>query len=474
MSPADDLRGKIRQAREALGEYKNKLHETINHRHDPDNGYQEWEQVKALEERFDRLERALAAAQTPAVISPYLAPQQETAVKAAIEDLIRTSADLNNVIYSDLYNRIKLAKHDYKISLAIVLTTSVLAVLLMTGLLRFLYRWLFYPIRDLHLGVNRVARGDFEHRIELHSGDEIEELAAAFNDMTGRLHAMYSDLARQVNDRSRQLVRSERLAGVGYLAAGVAHEINNPLASIALCSEALERRLADLLASRPAIDDQERDVLTKYLKMIQDEAFRCKKITQRLLEFSRGGQRQREPTDLADLVQGVLDMVQPLPNCKGKEVLFQPAETLMAWINGQDIKSVILNLIVNALDSMDEGGRLVISQRQREGMAELIFKDTGCGMTSEVLENLFEPFFTRSRTGKGTGLGLSISYRIVNQHGGEIEAASAGPGQGSTFVVRLPLQAPPEQLEGGKEADVQDPEAEFARLHSAQKLQEAA
>jgi signal transduction histidine kinase len=89
---------------------------------------------------------------------------------------------------------------------------------------------------------------------------------------------------------------------------------------------------------------------------------------------------------------------------------------------------------------MEDGGMLTIRVRQRDGMAEMEFADTGCGMTPEVLENIFEPFFTRSRTGKGTGLGLTISHRIVSQHGGEIEAASPGPGQGSTFTVRLPLQ----------------------------------
>jgi signal transduction histidine kinase len=257
---------------------------------------------------------------------------------------------------------------------------------------------------------------------------------------------MYRDLAQQVNERSRQLVRSERLASVGFLAAGVAHEINNPLASIAFCSEALERRLADVLEDLPSRTDAA--TITKYLGMIQQEAFRCKEITQRLLEFSRGGERRREPTDLAELVQGVLDMVQHLQNCKGKRIIFEPTTRLTAWVNGQEIKSVILNLVVNALDSMDEGGELTITLRVAAGkpaapanrVAEVTFADTGCGMTTEVLENIFEPFFTRSRTGKGTGLGLSISHRIISQHGGEIEAASQGPGQGSTFTVRVPVQ----------------------------------
>ena len=101
---------------------------------------------------------------------------------------------------------------------------------------------------------------------------------------------------------------------------------------------------------------------------------------------------------------------------------------------------MVLNLVVNALDSMDDGGTLRIMLAPDDQKAEISFRDTGCGMTPEILENIFEPFFTRSRTGKGTGLGLSISHRIISQHGGEIEATSPGPHQGSTFRVRLPLQ----------------------------------
>ena len=122
----------------------------------------------------------------------------------------------------------------------------------MAGLLRSFYTWVFHPVRDLMAGVGHVANGDFEHRIQVESGDEMQDLAAAFNEMTSRLREIYRSLAHQVNERSRQLVRSERLASVGFLAAGVAHEINNPLASIAFCSEALEARLAEMLAQRPS------------------------------------------------------------------------------------------------------------------------------------------------------------------------------------------------------------------------------
>jgi two-component system, NtrC family, sensor kinase len=398
--------------------------------------------------------------------------RKDSKVKAQIDQLVWDARDLQKDIYEEV-NEIKTdARHRYTMSFWIVGTTSVLSVLLMAGLLRFFYTWVFHPVRDLMEGVSRVSQANFEQIIEVKSGDEMQDLAAAFNIMTGRLREIYRSLAQQVNERSRQLVRSERLASVGFLAAGVAHEINNPLASIAFCSEALEARLAEILAAGRGMTGAGRtdsEVIFKYLKMIQDEAFRCKEITQKLLEFSRTGERRREPTDLGELIQSVLDVTKHLQNHKGKRIVFDPPPIVTAWVNSQEVKSVVLNLVVNALDSMEDGGTLMIGLRPRDGMAEMTFRDNGCGMTAEVLENIFEPFFTRSLTGKGTGLGLTISHRIVTGHGGEIEATSAGLHQGSTFTVRLPLQRPADdQGSGNKEdAEVGKPELLFRQRNAA-------
>jgi signal transduction histidine kinase len=437
------LRRKIDDARKALEEYDKTLKDNGA---GPDSEYAEHELGLAsdLDGYLTRLDTALTELQ------PWVGPPPHDALDGPFGEVLKvlnklkqTADDLNNAITGHLYSEIiENSKKDINRCLWLVLTTTGVGVVMMIGSLRFFFRWVFYPIRDLQQGVNRVATGDFKHRIDIKSADEIQDLATAFNDMTRRLDEMYTDLARQVNERSRQLVRSERLASVGFLAAGVAHEINNPLASIVFCSEALERRILDLLSQIPhsSVAADEAEVITKYLKMIQEESLRCKDITSRLLEFSRGGERQREPVDLGEMVKGVLDMVQHLPNHRGKELIFRPAPRTVALVNAQEIKSVVVNLVVNALDSMDEGGQLKITLGMHEGMAELVFQDTGCGMTDDVLENIFEPFFTRSRNGKGTGLGLSICHRIINQHQGEIEAYSAGPNQGSTFTVRLPLQ----------------------------------
>lgn len=462
-----ELQDKAREVKKTLLDYASRLEYTVSMHRDPDDGLYEKGAIQVLEKTLDDLNRQLDQIAQPHS-GRYESPDltQNGPLRIAIDRLIKTAEDLINSINVDLRERLRQAKRDYTVSLAVVLSTSVAAVILLLGLLRFFYKWLCYPIRDLEAGVSRVARGDFEHTIAVNSGDEIEDLAKAFNDMTGRLRDMYRDLAQQVNERSRQLVRSERLAGVGFLAAGVAHEINNPLAGIAFCSEALKRRLAELFApghlhtAGPGIN-QEREIFTKYLNMIEEEAFRCKNITQKLLAFSRGSEKRREPTNLGDLIQGVIDMVQHHENCRGKELAFQPTQNVEAWINGQEVKQVFLNLVMNALDSMDDGGKLTITQTLKGDMVELVFKDSGCGMTTEVLENIFEPFFTRSRSGKGTGLGLSISHQIITQHGGEIEANSAGPGQGSTFIVRLPLKPPADNADPG---EPDPPEVEFKKF----------
>jgi signal transduction histidine kinase len=191
-------------------------------------------------------------------------------------------------------------------------------------------------------------------------------------------------------------------------------------------------------------NNEQHTIVVNYLRMIQTEAFRCKEITEKLLDFSRIGPVRRQNTDLGELIQGVIDMVGHIGKYQRKHIEFMRRETVVAFISAQEIKQVVLNLLTNALDSLDEGGTVRVRLSARDGFAELTFLDNGCGMEPEVLRHVFEPFFTRRRKGQGTGLGLSITSRIVSDHGGEIDAQSDGPGRGSTFRIRLPL-APPDK-----------------------------
>jgi signal transduction histidine kinase len=376
----------------------------------------------------------------------------------AIESQLAQLQTLAGELPSHLHRRLGVlaseVRMQYRSLIAMLGVTTILAAALLALFIRLFYRWVFQPLRVLVTGSRRVAAGDFNFRIRLASRDEIGELAEAMNAMTARFQSIRDDLDRQVQLRTKQVVRSEQLASVGFLAAGVAHEINNPLASIAMCAESLESRLAEICRPSAAADavhsarsvpaslDDSIDVMQRYLRMIQSEAFRCKGITEKLLDFSRIGEVRRHAADLRELLVGVIEMVRHLGKYQDRAIVLAGEEQtapILVSVNAQEIRQVVLNLITNALDSLDSGGMLRIELARRGDKAEIVFTDNGCGMTDEVLAHLFEPFFTRKRGGQGTGLGLSIVYRIVTDHGGQIDAQSDGPGRGSRFKVTLPL-----------------------------------
>ncbi|MGD9634704.1 MAG: sensor histidine kinase [Pirellulales bacterium] len=369
-----------------------------------------------------------------------------------VEDLRKGMAKLPSYLHDRLRSLSNDVRTQYHAAISLAWTAVAIATLLLGGTTLLFRKWITRPLHMLVAGSREVAAGKFDHRIRLESQDEMRELAEAMNAMTARFQEIRDDLDRQVQERTRQIVRSEQLASVGFLAAGVAHEINNPLAAIALGSESLERRLSELLED---IDDSraaDRDVVRSYLDMIQKESFRCKQITEKLLDFSRTGDPERHPTDLRALVADVIEMVAHLGRKGNKQIDLIDGEPVIAEVCQQEIKQVVLNLITNALDSLDAGGRVTVSLSARGQNAEIVVSDNGCGMTDEVIKHLFEPFFTRRRSGQGTGLGLSITYRIVEEHAGQIVATSAGAGKGSRFSLTLPQRQPMNSLKDNRAA----------------------
>jgi signal transduction histidine kinase len=335
-------------------------------------------------------------------------------------------------------------RDEYRAYIITSWVTFGLTLIMMAGLLVMFYIWVVAPLHVLIAGSRRIAQqDDFDHRIYLKTHDEFAELAAALNGMTTRFQEIRRDLDEQVRQRTSEVVRSEQMASVGFLAAGVAHEINNPLAAIAMAAESLESRVEDIVAIDAGKPSEQQNgevaVLSKYLRRIQDEAFRCKGITDQLLDFSRRGPAEKDDTELGELTEGVIEMVRHLGKYKQKHIELIRKGPVHSRVNGQEIKQVLLNLITNGLDSLDEGGTVRVELSRCGPWAELIVSDNGCGMSPEVLKHLFEPFFTRRRDGQGTGLGLSITYRIVSEHGGKIEPGSDGPGKGSRMRVLLPL-----------------------------------
>ncbi len=339
---------------------------------------------------------------------------------------------------SGLKETLRHARTVYKSRFWVLCIATGIATLTFIGLIRCGQIWVIAPMRRLYQGASRVAQGDFDFRVDVPSNDEMAELAKSFNKMTARFQEVAGNLDRQVQERSKQLVRSERLAGVGFLAAGVAHEINNPLSAISMATESLLGRVGDL---RNGASFEEFDVLEQYLEMIQRESDRCRTITAKLLDFSRGQASSRSRCDVTTIIAEVLSLIGHMSKYRDRSIEFERSSPCPVEVNGPEIKQVVLNIVANGLDSLESGGKLAISIEERTDEVVLMFCDNGCGMSQDVIDNLFEPFFTKKQTGQGTGLGLSISHRIVNDHGGTIEVASDGPGLGSTFQVHLPRTA---------------------------------
>jgi two-component system, NtrC family, sensor kinase len=290
-------------------------------------------------------------------------------------------------------------------------------------------RRVLYPIQELAAAMRSYERGDLEVRMVQFSRTptELVELGNGLRAMAKALRERELQLKYRAE---KQLGKSERLAMIGRLSAGVAHEINNPLGGILLFSS--------LLLKKASSDDPSRTGLER----ICNEAKRCQRIVQGLLDFARPREPKREQTVLEDVVERTLQLVtgqslfhninvvkeyeQPKPEC---------------WVDPAQLQQVILNLVVNAAEAMDGTGTLaiVICRAEDGGAAQVEIADSGCGILPENLERLFEPFFTTKEVGRGTGLGLSISRSIIESHHGTIWAEST-VGNGTRFFIRIPAQ----------------------------------
>jgi two-component system, NtrC family, sensor kinase len=232
----------------------------------------------------------------------------------------------------------------------------------------------------------------------------------------------------------RQMLLTERLTTAGRLAGGVAHELNNPLATIAGCAESLQGRLSD---GEPATASESAE-FRQYLRLIEEEAYRCKEITGSLLQFMRDPGSRRGPTDLNAVVLKAVELLSHQSRFAESRVVTEldPALPPVAANEGQ-LRQVCLGLASNALEAMEGRGVLTVRSRVVRGEVELELVDTGPGISEENLARIFDPFFTTKPPGQGTGLGLAIAQGIVNDHGGRIEVSST-LGKGSVFRVVLP------------------------------------
>jgi two-component system NtrC family sensor kinase len=232
----------------------------------------------------------------------------------------------------------------------------------------------------------------------------------------------------------RAVARAEKLAAVGRLAAGVVHEINNPLATIAACAESLETRIAEgAFSGSSDVED-----LKEYLGLIRDEAFRCKQITNGLLDFSRLRAGNRVPVNLVDTIKMTARLVTVQHRGDNIQIEIETANDLPSVLGDEgQLQQAIVALSTNAIDAMPEGGTLTLRAHRSGPNVIVEIKDTGIGIPQENLTKIFDPFFTTKDVGRGTGLGLAVCYGIVSEHGGRLDVRSA-VGVGTTFTISLP------------------------------------
>jgi two-component system NtrC family sensor kinase len=289
-----------------------------------------------------------------------------------------------------------------------------------------LSRSILKPIGQLLEGAARLTRGELEYRIKPYSSDEIGQVCQAFNIMGESLLDRDRKLWEQTQ---KQLSESEKLASVGRLAAGVAHEINNPLVGVLTFSKLL---LEDDAIPHRAKED---------LKVIADETLRCRKIVKNLLDFARETTPEISLVNINEVIEKVLDIVrnQSLFQNIAIEEQFN-TDLPVIPVDPAQIQQVIMNLVLNAAEAMPDSGTLTISTNYGADrhFIKISVKDTGTGIAKEDIERIFDPFFTKKERGEGTGLGLAVSYGIVQKHRGNITVTSQ-LGEGSIFEVNLPI-----------------------------------
>lgn len=316
-------------------------------------------------------------------------------------------------------------------------------------------RLIYAPLNDLRIGAERLAEGDLEHEIPVRSTDELGQLAECFNSMTHALKKSRNELEEWGNTLEEKVeqatlelqraqaetARNEKLASVGLLAAGIAHELNNPLTGVLTFSHLVRQELED---GSPEAED---------LDLVIQETKRCAAIIRRLLDFAREKTPEKSYADVNGLIEECVQLINQSAQLADIDVAVDLGEDLPpVWMDVDLVKQVIMNMLVNAQHAIGKEGNIFVGTRlsadcpgvtaENGGapMVEITIRDDGCGIEAENLDRIFDPFFTTKGVGKGTGLGLSVSHGTIEAHRGTIEVSSE-VGEGTEFRICLPTRS---------------------------------
>jgi two-component system NtrC family sensor kinase len=319
-----------------------------------------------------------------------------------------------------------------------------------------LKRLIYRPLKDLESGASRISAGKLGDLIPVRSSDEFGRVAGTFNDMSTALNdsrnamqALVENLEAKVQERTRELLaakaevaQGEKLASIGVLSAGIAHELNNPLTGVLTFTSLMRKKVKD------GTEDAED------LDLVIRETKRCASIIRRLLDFAREKVPVKGFFNLNQVIEDTVRFIERPASLHQIEISSELDPDLpQVWGDADLIKQVVMNLLLNAQQAIDKDGHIKVqsrsfgasstkeSQHEQEMMVELSVHDNGCGIPPANLQRIFDPFFTSKEVGKGTGLGLSVSYGIVKAHGGKISVEST-VGEGTVFRVQLPVISP--------------------------------
>jgi two-component system, NtrC family, sensor kinase len=353
--------------------------------------------------------------------------------------------DINNKIIGILYVGILKKPFDdvLRNTLITFLSIALCGIVLIIFVAVRMAKQISSPLKRIEDIANKIADGDYHHEITVNAPREIEHLAASINQMAKELDKEKHELeewgnkleikvverTEEIKKIHAQLFRSEKLASLGKLAAGVAHEINNPLTGILTNSSLL---LDDL-----EVNDSRRDDV----EVIVKETIRCREIVKRLLDFARQTKPQKHLININNIIDNIILLVRNQTSFRNIQIQRNLSENIPEIMADKDqIQQVFINIIINASEAMSKGGNLTITTSlSSTGEVILVtFKDSGPGIPEEIKEKIFDPFFTTKE--QGTGLGLSISYGIIEQHGGDINLESSTD-QGTTFTIQLPIHS---------------------------------
>ena len=347
---------------------------------------------------------------------------------------------------------------------ALVVTSGILLIAILV--IAYVIGVVIRPVKILLNATDKISRGDLTHNVDIDIGDEIGQLAKTFNKMVDSLRQSRNEIEEynrtleqrivqrtmELEDAQAQLLQSEKMSAIGQLAAGVAHELNNPLGGILGYAQIALEKMKKIDATDPA--RAELVNYERYLTEIEKQSRRCKNIVQNLLRFSRLPRRvEFEFVDVNRVISDTATFVEHQMHMNQIDLKLELSQKLpMVNGNSGQLQQVFTNLIINAMHASSPGSEITIKTQSSPalgefgGAVEILFIDQGSGISKENIKKIFEPFFTTKELGKGTGLGLSVSYGIVRDHGGEIKVAST-VGKGTIFTVVIPIQKPHDETD---------------------------